>query len=80
MESLNLQIFEKMDVYVYPANIADPFSESKHRFQTSLLRFVIKKKLNGKNLTSLEINTRAYINDNDIMTFGNELIKDIQRV
>ena len=69
-----------MDVYVYPANIADPFSESKHRLQTSLLRFVIKKKLNGKNLTSLEINTRAYINDNDIMTFGNELIKDIQRV
>ena len=69
-----------MDVYVYPANIADPFSLSKHRFQTSLLRFVIKKKLNGKNLTSLEINTRAYINDNDIMTFGNELIKDIQRV
>ena len=65
-----------MDVYVYPANIADPFSESKHRFQTSLLRFVIKKKLNGKNLTSLEINTRAYIN----IAFGNKLIKDIQRV
>ena len=65
-----------MDVYVYPANIADPFSLSKHRFQTSLLRFVIKKKLNGKNLTSLEINTRAYIN----IAFGNKLIKDIQRV
>ena len=59
---------------------SNPFSGSKRRFQTSLLRFVIKKKLNGKNLTSLEINTRAYINDNDIMTFGNELIKDIQRV
>ena len=73
LENLKLQIFENIDISVDPGN-----AEDCHWVKTQSSKKVIitlsrrkdankiraeKKKLKGKNLTSLGINTPVYIND-----------------
>ena len=58
LENLTLQIFEKIDISVDPENVEDC-----HWVKTQHSKKVIIKKLKGKNLTSLGVNTSVYIND-----------------
>ena len=68
LENLTLQIFEQIDISVDPENVEDchwvKTQRSSYSDEKMLTRFVRKKKkLKGKNLTSLGINTPVYIND-----------------
>ena len=72
-ENLTLQIFEKIDISVAPGNIEDCHWIKTQRSKKVIIKLsggkdvnkicAEKKKLKGKNLTSLGINTPVYIND-----------------
>ena len=70
LENLTLQIFEKIDASVDPENVEDCHWVKTQKVIIKLSRrkdankiHSEKKKLKGKNLTSLGINTPVYIND-----------------
>ena len=73
LENLTLQIFEKINISVDPENVEDchwvkTLRSKKVIIKLSRWKDAIKirsekKKLKGKNLTSLGINTPVYIND-----------------
>ena len=68
-----MQIFEKIDISVDPGNIEDCHWVKTQRSKKVIIKLsggkdankicAEKKKLKGKNLTSLGINTPVYIND-----------------
>ena len=73
LENLTLQIFEKIDISVDPENAEDCHWVKTLRSKKVIIKLSRwkdannirseKKKLKGKNLTSLGINTPVYIND-----------------
>ena len=76
LENLTLQIFEKIDVSVDPENVEDSHWVKTQKVIIKLSRWKDankirseKKKLKGKNLTSLGINTSVYINDSLCMYY-----------
>ena len=72
LENLTLQIFEKIDISVDPENVEDCHWVKPQRLKKVIIKLSRrkdtnkicseKKKLNGKNLTSLGINAPVYIN------------------
>ena len=73
LENLTLQIFEKIDISVDPENVEDCHWVKTQRSKKVIIKLSRrkdankirseKKKLKGKNLISLGINTPVYIND-----------------
>ena len=73
LKNLTPQIFEKIDISVDPENVEDCHWIKTQRSQNVIIKLSRwkdankirseKKKLKGKNLTSLGINTPVYIND-----------------
>ena len=73
LQNLTLQIFEKIHISVDPENVEDCHCVKTQRSKKVIIKLSRrnnankirseKKKLKGKNLTSLGINTPVYIND-----------------